>query len=241
MSRRKGGKGGGDTQPLLAADADAYGATENSTGGRQQASSTSSSSTSSPAQDGRGRVCFVTGSTGFVALNIVDALLSRGWCVHALHRAGSRRAPMLDALPFADPTQASGRLVHVEGDLGMDAAEFAALVPRGCEVLFHVCHVAEAQTHVARGISAPGFQPEGAEEHARVNLVAMDNVIHAARKAGVRRIVYCSSWSSYGRQPAGKDVTEATESRAYDVVNASLCGCLGPASTPVPYFVCKLR
>ena len=147
---------------------------------------------------------------------------------------------MLDALPFADPTQASGRLVHVEGDLGMDAAEFAALVPRGCEVLFHVCHVAEAQTHVARGISAPGFQPEGAEEHARVNLVAMDNVIHAARKAGVRRIVYCSSWSSYGRQPAGKDVTEATESRAYDVVNASLCGCLGPASTPVPYFVCKL-
>ena len=68
------------------------------------------------------------------------------------------------------------------------------MVPRGCEVLFHVCHVAEAQTHPARLVSAPGFQPEGAEEHARVNLgaeeharvnlVAMDNVVHAARKAG---------------------------------------------------------
>ena len=42
----------------------------------------------------------------------------------------------------------------------------------------------------------------------------MHNVIRGARSCDARRIVYCSSWSSYGKQPAGTVVTEETQSVA---------------------------
>jgi nucleoside-diphosphate-sugar epimerase len=183
----------------------------------------------------------VTGSTGFVALNIVDELLRRDWQVFCLHRPGSKRAKLLKELPHA----ATCSLVCVEGSLSVAPDEFAKLVPESTQVIFHICHLEEGTRHPSRLLSAPGFQPEGAEEHKRVNKEAMANVIHAAALRKVRRIVYCSSWSSYGRMPDGSFVTEASESRAYDVVNAkcccSCCCCSGSASSPVPYFQCKLE
>lgn len=181
------------------------------------------------------RVCFVTGATGFVALNVIDELLQNGWEVHALHRKGSSRAHMLKDLPHA---ATRGRLVLVEGDLGCSLDEFANLVPDGTDVLYHVCHVGETTVHPLRMISVPGFQPEGADEHKQLNRRAMENVIHAAKERNVRRVVYCSSWSAYGRQPNGTDVTESTESHAHDLIHAACC-CCGPPPTPVPYFECK--
>ena len=116
--------------------------------------------------DGTGRTCFVTGSTGFVALNLVDELLRQGWTVHALHRVGSSRASMLDVLPHA-----SGSLVHVEGNLCCKPEEFVSLVPRSCEVLYHICHLEEGRKHVdsARKLAVPGFQPEGADKHKKAD------------------------------------------------------------------------
>jgi nucleoside-diphosphate-sugar epimerase len=182
------------------------------------------------------KIAFVTGSTGFVALNIVDELLRRGWNVYCLHRPGSKRAQMLAALPHA----ATGSLVCVEGSLSIGPAEFAKLVPERTEVIYHICHLEENKRHPARLLSAPGFSPEGAEEHKRVNKEAMANIIHAAALYKTRRIVYCSSWSSYGRQPDGTMVTETSQSHAHDVVSTKCC-CSGPASSPVPYFECKLE
>ena len=185
---------------------------------------------------GRGRICFVTGATGFVALNLVDELLAKGWQVHALHREGSKRASMLKQLPHAN-----SRLNLVPGDLKMDPAKFALLVPSDTDVIFHICHLEESELHPERKLSAPGFQPEGADEHRRVNQYAMANVVSAAKARSVRRVVYCSSWSSYGRQPSGTDVTENTTSRAHEHIDASCCCCLGGKSSPVPYFECKLE
>eukprot|EP00854_Cymbomonas_tetramitiformis_P023402 gene23402-28330_t len=183
-----------------------------------------------PFPSGAGRACFVTGATGFVALNLVDELLRRDWEVYALHRLGSKRADMLLGLPHAQPAgTARGKLVLVEGDLGMSAEAFARLVPANTDVLYHICHVDEPTVHPMRKLAVPGFQPEGAEEHLRVNRDAMRNVVHAASTRGVRRVVYCSSWSAYGRQPAGTWVSETTESRAGDLVSGSA----------VPYFQCK--
>lgn len=184
---------------------------------------------------GRGRICFVTGATGFVALNLVDELLANGWQVHALHREGSQRASMLKQLPHAD-----SRLNLVPGDLKMDHDKFVLLVPSDTDVIFHICHLEESKLHPARKLSASGFQPEGADEHKLVNQYAMANVISAAKARSVRRVVYCSSWSSYGRQPGGTDVTEATKSLAHEHIDASCCCCLGAKSSPVPYFECKL-
>jgi len=167
----------------------------------------------------------------------VDELLKRGWVCHCLHRPGSKRAAMLDQLPHA----AHGRLVHVEGDLAY-GADFVALVPEDTEVIFHICHVEEREKNPDRGLTAPGFQPEGAQEHKQLNRDAMTNVIEAAKARRVHRVVYCSSWSAYGCQPSGTDVNEHTRSLAHAKINAKCCGCCcGPASSPVPYFECKLE
>ena len=179
------------------------------------------------------QAAFVTGSTGFVALNLVDRLLADGYTVYALHRSGSTRAAYLRDLPHAGE-----KLVVVQGDLC--DSNFAALVPADVTVIFHIAHLAEdsRNLHSGRvGITAPGFTPEGAAEHRRLNLAAMRNVLAAA--ANVRRVVYCSSWSSYGVLPAGTAVDESTPSTAFDcTVPTGLCG---GGRVFVPYFASKLE
>ena len=184
--------------------------------------------------------CFVTGATGFVALNLIDELLGQGWRVTALHRSGSKRAYLLRELPNV---AGEGNLDLVEGDLNMSAQSFALLVPDNIQVMFHICHVSEASSAINkwRVSSQPGFQSESSIEHKHINQVAMKNVIHASKTRGIRRIVYCSSWSSYGRQPNGTDVSETVQTHAHDVISASCCCCCGPKPSPVPYFECKLE
>ncbi len=70
------------------------------------------------------RVAFVTGATGFVGLNVVDELLSRGFEVHALHRPGSSRLKLLRSLP-----NANAHLHLVTGKMGAPPGDFARLVP----------------------------------------------------------------------------------------------------------------
>ena len=75
----------------------------------------------------------------------------------------------------------------------------------------------------------------------RVTPACVTAWLPGAQTRGVRRIVYCSSWSSYGRQPDGTDVTEESENLAGDKVTAAPCGgyCGGAAASAVPYFECK--
>ena len=54
------------------------------------------------------RTAFVTGATGFLGLNLVEALAREGWHVHALHRRGSNLRH-LSRLPAE----------RVEGDVGV--------------------------------------------------------------------------------------------------------------------------
>ena len=71
------------------------------------------------------------------------------------------------------------------------------------------------------------------------NKVAMANVIDAARRHGVRRVVFCSSWSAYGRQPDGTIVSESTSSLAKQPINPRFGFIIGGPSSAVPYFECK--
>src|SRR5262249_50179476 len=114
----------------------------------------------------------VTGATGFVGAAVVRSLLARQWQVRAFARQGS------------DPRNLRGLSVDVaEGDL-TDANSLEPAV-QGCEALFHV---------------AADYRL-GARDHAqlyRANVDGTRNILDAARRAGVRRIVYTSSVATIG-------------------------------------------
>ena len=54
-----------------------------------------------------------------------------------------------------------------------------------------------------------------------VNIVGTSNVLEAAAKAGVRRVVYASSSSIYGSTSSGQDVSEETPTAPEDLYGAS--------------------
>jgi len=119
------------------------------------------------------RTAFVTGATGFLGLNLVEALAGAGWQVLALHRRGSN-LKHLSRLP-------AGR---VEGDV-TDAASLLRALPEGVECVFHVA-----------GDISLWSRRNAAQD--RVNIDGTRNVVEAALARGARRMVHTSSISAYG-------------------------------------------
>ncbi|OFJ50390.1 NAD(P)H-binding protein [Mycolicibacterium grossiae] len=109
------------------------------------------------------RRCLVTGATGYIGGNLVPALLGRGHTVRALARTPSK----LDDAEWRD------RIEVAKGDLG-DADSLAAAF-EGVDVVYYLVHSMGTSTDFER-------------EEAR----SADNVVTAAKKAGVARIVYLS-------------------------------------------------
>jgi UDP-glucuronate 4-epimerase len=136
----------------------------------------------------------ITGASGFVGLNIVEAALSRGEHVVAL---------ALDALPVP-ALQAfatlPGRLDTVTGDV-LDAT----LV----EDVF-------ARFRPDRVVPAAALTPGAAQERERagrtlaVNVLAVAGVLEAAARHGVSRVVYPSSASVYGANAFGPGLLDET-------------------------------
>jgi dihydroflavonol-4-reductase len=126
----------------------------------------------------------VTGATGFVGAAVARALLRNQWQVRVLVRKGSDRSN-LTAL----------NVEPVEGDL-TDAAslEHAA---QGCEGLFHVA----ADYRLGARDPRPLYQN---------NVEGTRNVLNAARRAGVRRMVYTSSVATVGIPKDGTPGQDST-------------------------------
>src|SRR5437868_7655166 len=110
------------------------------------------------------RSVFVTGSTGYIGRPLIGALLDRGDAVHALVRPGSEHRLPAGATPHAGEA--------------LDAATFAAAIPRGATVV-----------HL---VGTPHPSPSKAEEFERVDLQAIRATTTAARDAGAAHIVYVS-------------------------------------------------
>ncbi|MHA7970205.1 NAD-dependent epimerase/dehydratase family protein [Rhizobium sp. CAU 1783] len=112
------------------------------------------------------RLALVTGGSGFVGGHLIRRLLSEGWRVRALGRSAEARAGVqaLGAEPF-------------EGDLSDRAALTRAM--DGVEVVFHV---------------AAHFKLWGPTDlFRRINVEGTRNVVEAAERTGVRRVVHVSA------------------------------------------------
>jgi UDP-glucose 4-epimerase len=122
-------------------------------------------------------LCLVTGGAGFIGSHLVEALTTAG-----------RKVRVLDDLSTGHRDNLAG--VHpvpelIEGDVADLASVKRAVAETG--VVFHLAALAS----VAKSLDAP-------DETHRVCATGTLNVLDAARRAGVRRVVYAASSSAYG-------------------------------------------
>jgi len=123
----------------------------------------------------------VTGGTGFIGRHLCRRLLAEGCRVRVLCRSGS------------GPGDLEGEVEAAAGDVTDPASLPAALA--GADTVFHL----------ASALGATPFGPQGF--HA-VNAEGTRNVLDAARAAGTRRVVHCSSVGVLGHvqgPPAAED------------------------------------
>jgi dihydroflavonol-4-reductase len=126
----------------------------------------------------------VTGATGFVGAAVARALGRAGWEVRVLVRAGSDRSNLQ---PLA--------VEAAEGDLADSNSLERAL--EGCAGLFHVA----ADYRLGARDPTPLY---------RTNVDGTRNILNAARRAGVPRIVYTSSVATIGIPSDGSPGDERT-------------------------------
>ena len=127
-------------------------------------------------------VFVVTGGAGFIGSHLVERLLRQHADAHVrvLDNFSTGSAANL---PFA--AAAGERLEIVRGDIrDLPTLERVAA---GAAVIFHQA----AMRSVPRSVA----DPLGANDH---NVNGTLNVLEAARRAGVKRVVYASSSSVYG-------------------------------------------
>ena len=121
------------------------------------------------------KVAFVTGATGFVGLNLVEALLEQGWRVIALHRADSD-------LKYLGRMRAE----RAVGDV-TDADSLLRTLPQAVDVVFHVA-------------GDTGLWSRNNAQQDRVNIGGTQHVVNAALVRGARRLLHTSSISAWGLQ-----------------------------------------
>lgn len=116
---------------------------------------------------------FVTGGTGFVGANLVQALNERGIAARVLLRSTSSQ----EALAGLSYETAAGDILDDQRSL--------AQAMEGCEWVFHVAAVAD-------------YWRQKTERLYRVNVEGTRNLLGAAHAAGVRRFVFTSSLAALG-------------------------------------------
>jgi nucleoside-diphosphate-sugar epimerase len=126
------------------------------------------------------RSALVTGGAGFIGSHLVDRLLAAGWGVRLLDDFSSGRE--------ANVAHLNGRAELIRGDL-RDRERLAKALD-GVEVVFHQAAVPSVPRSVA--------EPERTND---VNVTGTLGLLEAARRAGVRRLVFASSSSAYGDTP----------------------------------------
>src|SRR5579884_1351557 len=129
----------------------------------------------------------VTGGAGFIGSHLVEALTAAGHPVRVLDDLSTGRRDNLR------PIQPAPEIV--EGSVDDPAAVARAMT--GVAAVFHLAAVASVQ----RSVEEPVFSH-------RVCATGTLNLLDAARRAGVRRVVYAASSSAYGGNSGAGGQTE---------------------------------
>jgi dihydroflavonol-4-reductase len=131
---------------------------------------------------------FITGSTGLLGSNLVQLLVAQGHSVKALVRS-REKAERLIGWP---------NVQLVTGD--MESVEGFARELAGCDVLFHTAAY-------FREYFGPGDHWATLE---KINVQGTIQLLEAAEKAGIRKVIYTSSSGVIGARRDGKPGDEAT-------------------------------
>ena len=123
----------------------------------------------------------VTGGAGFIGSNIVEELLKQGHTVRVLDNFATGKRENLKEF--------NSDIELLEGDIR--SYHIVRQAVQDIEVILHQA----ALPSVPRSINDPITTNE-------VNVMGTLNILDAAKDAGVRRIVYASSSSVYGDNPA---------------------------------------
>jgi UDP-glucose 4-epimerase len=130
--------------------------------------------------------CLVTGGAGFIGSHLVDALLAAGQQVRVLDDFSTGN--------LANLAHAKSGIELIRGSITQPDVVDKAVA--GCHVVYHLAAVASVTKSVETPIASHDACATGA-------LYVLD----AARRLGVRRVVYAGSSSAYGDQP-GDERTE---------------------------------
>lgn len=130
----------------------------------------------------------VTGAAGFIGSSLLQALLELGQDVTGLDNFLTGHRHNLEQVRALVGAAAWRRLHFIDGDIRDRAACRAA-----CDGADFVLHQA-ALGAVGRSLDDPVLSND-------INVGGFVGVLHAARHAGVRRVVYAASSASYGDHP----------------------------------------
>jgi UDP-glucose 4-epimerase len=169
-------------------------------------------------------IALVTGGAGFIGSHLTEHLVSNGWRVRVLDDLSTGHRENLAAV--------SGRIEFILGSITDKAAVVRAVA--GVEVVFH--------------LAAKVFVPESFEKPAdyeRVNVRGTALLLDAARKAGVRRVVFSSTCAVYGdttdlpiaeTAPTKPMSPYAANKLAAEELGRKAAATGGPAFTALRYF-----
>ncbi|MBN2288471.1 MAG: SDR family oxidoreductase [Candidatus Glassbacteria bacterium] len=121
--------------------------------------------------------CLITGGAGFIGSNLAAYLVAKNWQVRVLDNLSTGKQENLDPV--------AGRADFIEGDI-RDAGLLDKVL-KGCAVVFHQA----ALPSVPRSIAEPELSHD-------VNVNGTLNLLLAARRSGVGRVILASSSSVYG-------------------------------------------
>ena len=126
------------------------------------------------------QTCLVTGGAGFIGSHIAEALVRRGDNVRVLDNLSTGTQMNLESV--------KGQLEFIEGDI-LDESLLADVL-HGVDLVFHEAALAS----VPLSLEQPGRVHEACA-------TGTLSLLHQAKRAGVRRVVYAGSSSCYGDQP----------------------------------------